>query len=44
METLKHFFGACEDHATHLDLRDIIIIATAIVALTLLSKLKKSRA
>ena len=45
MKTIKHLFGFCQDHASHLDLGDIAIIASAVIAVALVKTLnRKSRA
>lgn len=35
MKTINHFIGTCQDHASHLDLTDLLILATVVVAVKL---------
>ena len=38
---MKHLLGACEDHASHLDIRDLVIVGTVVLSINLLIKLKE---
>lgn len=42
MKQLKHLLGTCQDHTSHLDLRDIVIIAIVAIALILIVKTKSN--
>ena len=42
MKKLNHLLGTCQDHASHLDLRDILIIATIAIAFILTVKTKRN--
>ena len=39
MKSLKHLFGTCQDHASHLDLRDIVIIAIVVITFAFVKSL-----
>ena len=42
MKRLNHLLGTCQDHASHLDLRDLAIIATVAIAFILIVKTKRN--